>query len=82
MFCAKWFLNIGVLSGQCLVAESCSQARDLYFEVREFKRQNGFKYAWTNYGKPHLKKDDTSRSKSFTNLLEFEAFKADFFYPS
>ena len=58
------------------------KARDLYFQVREFKRQNGLKYAWTNYGKPHLKKDDTSRSKSFTNLLEFEVFKGDFIYPS
>ncbi|XP_028412579.1 uncharacterized protein LOC114535473 [Dendronephthya gigantea] len=52
------------------------KARELYHQVRQVRKAHRFKYAWTKYGKPYLKKDNASRAISFALLKELDDFKA------
>ena len=54
------------------------RAKEIYFEVREFRNAHQFKYAWTKNGKSFLKEDDDARSTSFNTLQEFDRFKANY----
>lgn len=53
------------------------QARQLLKSVKAFKRENNYRFVWTNNGKVLLKKDSTPSSQaiSFSILNEFERFK-------
>ena len=53
------------------------KARELYYQVRQVRKSQRFKYAWTKYGKSYLKKDDTSRVTSFASIKELDDFKAN-----
>jgi hypothetical protein len=59
--------------------ESLTQkSRELLWKVKEYKRENRYKYVWTKYGKVLLKKDAILSSQvfSFTSLKDFDQFKA------
>lgn len=61
------------------INESLTQrAKELFYRVREFRRIHNFKYVWTKYGKPYLKKDEEARSISFGSAKDFDNFKASF----
>ncbi len=61
------------------INESLSpRAKELYFNVREFRRAHNFKYAWTMNGKSFLKEDDEARSTSFSSINEFDRFKSNY----
>ncbi|XP_028403937.1 uncharacterized protein LOC114526521 [Dendronephthya gigantea] len=61
------------------INESLTQkGRDLLWAVKEYKRENHYKYVWTKFGKVFLKKDATPSSQvfSFTSKKNFDQFKA------
>lgn len=51
-----------------------SYRRKLLGKINQFKKENGFKFLWTNNGKIMLKKHDTAKSFGFTNEMDFEEF--------
>ena len=60
------------------INESLTQKnRELLAKVKEFKRVNHFKFAWTKNGKVLLRKDDNPASQvySFMSMANFEEFK-------
>jgi hypothetical protein len=58
------------------INESLTQReKELFYRVREFRRIHNFKYVWTKYGKPYLKKDEEARSISFGSAKDFDNFK-------
>lgn len=54
------------------------KARNLFFRVRLFKKTHRFKYVWTKYGIPFLKKSDEARIISFESSREFDDFEAKY----
>lgn len=60
------------------INESLTQKnRELLAKVKEFKRVNHFKFAWTKNGKVLLRKDDNPASQvySFMSMANFNEFK-------
>jgi hypothetical protein len=55
------------------------RARVLLKTVKEFKKNNHFKFIWTRQGKVFFKKSEMASSQvfSFSTLDEFQAFKDD-----
>lgn len=52
-------------------------SKQLFWQVRQFKKEHNFKYCWTKYGKVYLRKDDAHAEViSFTSSSDFEKFKA------
>ena len=59
------------------INESLTQYRsELFGRVNKFKKENKYKFLWTNNGKIYLRKHETSQTFTFTTFEEFEDFIA------
>ena len=59
------------------INESLTQYRsELFGRVNKFKKDNKYKFLWTNNGKIYLRKHETSQTLTFTTFQEFEDFIA------
>ena len=59
------------------INESLTQYRgELFGRVNKFKKENKYKFLWTNNGKIYLCKHETSQTLTFTTFQEFEDFIA------
>ena len=55
------------------INESLTQYRsELFGRVNKFKKENKYKFLWTNNGKIYLRKHETSQTFTFTTFEEFE----------
>ena len=57
------------------INESLTQYRsELFGRINKFKKDNKYKFLWTNNGKIYLRKHETSQTFTFTTFDEFDEF--------
>ena len=63
-------------SAMCINESLTQYGSELFGRVNKFKKENKYKFLWTNNGKIYLRKHETSQTFTFTTFEEFKDFIA------